>query len=253
MIFNVSGGGGAALNFRVLAYATEADLLAATPNENAIGIITTTPITSWLFSAVEPSPAEAGMVWINVGTFSPVEFNALKKNGLQVYPISAKQYVGGAWVDKTAKSYQGGEWVDWMIYLFDETKGQMVPFTSTKETNGSVSIGTNSIVLSYSSGNNGQSIARTSETVDLTASKRLVFDAICTGHGSDSDYAIGAGIVSTVAPAIIDRNASYPAYIFMTADSTRKLYAIDISGLSGKYYVGVKGCVKATIYNIWLE
>ena len=62
MIFNVTGGGGAALNFKVLAYATEEVLLAATSVENTIGIITETPITSWIFSATEPSPAAAGMV-----------------------------------------------------------------------------------------------------------------------------------------------------------------------------------------------
>jgi hypothetical protein len=116
MIFNTTGGG-TALNFKVLAYATEAALQAATPVENTIGIITETPITSWIFSAEEPSPAAAGMVWITIGTSSPAEFNALKKNGIQVYPISATQYVGGAWVDKTAKSYQGGVWVNWIRYL----------------------------------------------------------------------------------------------------------------------------------------
>ena len=30
-----------------------------------------------------------------------------------VYPLSAKQYINGAWVNKTAKSYRGGEWVNW--------------------------------------------------------------------------------------------------------------------------------------------
>ena len=54
-----------------------------------------------------------GTVWFPTGISSNVEFNALKKNGVQVYPISAKQYVDGAWVDVTAKSYQNGAWVDW--------------------------------------------------------------------------------------------------------------------------------------------
>ena len=113
MIFNVTGGGGAALNFKVVGYATKEELLAATPAENTIGIITEIPITGYHFGKEEPSPAAAGMVWITTGTRSPVEFNALKKNAIQVYPISAKQYISGAWVDKVAKSYQGGEWVEW--------------------------------------------------------------------------------------------------------------------------------------------
>ena len=110
MIFNVSGGGGTALNFRVVGGTTAP----TNPAENCIWVNTDTPITSWIFSATEPSPAEAGMVWISTGTSSQVEFNALKKNAIQVYPISAKQYIGGAWVDKTAKSYQGGKCVNWL-------------------------------------------------------------------------------------------------------------------------------------------
>lgn len=70
---------------------------------------------------LEPSN---GLVWISTGTSSTVKFNALKKNGIEVYPISAKQYVGGAWVDKDAKIYQGGEWAQFSfivttLYLYD--------------------------------------------------------------------------------------------------------------------------------------
>lgn len=114
MIFNVSGGGGAALNFKVLAYATEEELLAATPAENTIGIITTAPITSWCFSVEEPSPAEPGKIWITIGTSSDVSFNAFKKNTAIIYPISAQQYVSDGWVDVPSKSRQGGEWVEWI-------------------------------------------------------------------------------------------------------------------------------------------
>ena len=115
MIFNVSGGGGTALNFRVVGGTTAP----TNPAENCIWVNTDTPITSWIFSATKPSPAEAGMVLITTGTSSTVEFNALKKNDIQVYPISAKQYVSGAWVDKDAKSYHNGKWVDWVTYLLN--------------------------------------------------------------------------------------------------------------------------------------
>ena len=110
IILNVGGGGnGAALNFKVVGNPQP-----ASPSENTIWVNTDAPITGYEFSAAEPIEPIEGMVWISTGTFSPVEFNALKKNGIQVYPTSVKQYVGGAWVDKIAKSYQGGEWVDWI-------------------------------------------------------------------------------------------------------------------------------------------
>ena len=107
-----SGGAGGGLNFKVVGSATEP----VSPSENMIWVNTSTPITGWTFSATKPeAPADGqdGPVWIQTSAASTVEFNALKKNGIQIYPISAKQHVGGAWVDVTAKSYQNGAWVDW--------------------------------------------------------------------------------------------------------------------------------------------
>lgn len=105
--------GGNQLNFTVVGGTTEP----TSPTENMIWVNTSTDITSYIFSATEPEGYAEGMVWISTGTSSPAEFNVLKKNGIQVYPIGAKQYVSGAWVDKTVKSYQDGAWVGWTYYL----------------------------------------------------------------------------------------------------------------------------------------
>lgn len=107
------GGGSGGLNFKVVSYVSEEDLMAATPKENTIGVITTTAISGWTFSADEPERLADGMVWFFVGTSSQVAFSATKKNPIMVYPISAKQYVSGTWVDVTCKSYQNGAWEDW--------------------------------------------------------------------------------------------------------------------------------------------
>lgn len=104
-----TGGGGGGLNFQVIGGTTAP----SNHKENMIWVNTSTKITSYIFSAEEPTNPTPGMVWITTGTSSTVEFNALKKNGIQVYPISAKQYVSGAWVVKAAKSYQGGQWIEW--------------------------------------------------------------------------------------------------------------------------------------------
>lgn len=108
-----NGGGGGGIAFRVIG-GTSAP---SSPKPNDIWINTGAEITSYIFSAIEPEGYAKGMVWISTGTESTIEFNALKKNGLMVYPISAKQYVSGTWVDKTAKSFQNGAWVDWINYL----------------------------------------------------------------------------------------------------------------------------------------
>ena len=114
MILNLGGSGGAALNFKVVGNPQPEN-----PRENTIWLNTDVPIGAWYFSATQPENLAEGDVWFPVGTSSPVEFNALKKNGIQVYSLSAKQYVDGALVAVTAKIYQGGAWIDWDVYLFD--------------------------------------------------------------------------------------------------------------------------------------
>ena len=109
------GSGSNPLNFKVVGNPQPEN-----PKVNTIWIDTDVPIASYDFNATEPQAPAEGAVWFPTGTFSSAEFNALKKNGIMVYPLSAKQYVNGVWVDKTAKSYQDGAWVDWIIHLYNQ-------------------------------------------------------------------------------------------------------------------------------------
>lgn len=111
---------GVELNFDVVGGTTAP----SNPKENMIWVNTSTKITSYIFSATQPT-GSAGMVWISTDTYSSAEFNALKKNGIQVYPISAKQYVSGAWVEKIAKIRQSGAWVPLGFHIV--TDGVLTP------------------------------------------------------------------------------------------------------------------------------
>lgn len=118
------------------------------PANNTVWVNTSTAISSWVFSATTPSSPAEGMVWFLTGTASNVAFNALNKNDIMVYPLSTKQYVGGAWVDKIVASYKNGAWVSWWDgYLYkngDEYKyitgGWSLSGTGTKNAN-SIKIG----------------------------------------------------------------------------------------------------------------
>lgn len=235
-IGRTNAGGGAPMNFKVLAYATEAALLAATPKENTIGIITKTTVANWIFSASEPAAPVAGMVWIATGTSSPAEFNALKKNALQVYPLSAKQYVSGAWVAVTAMSYQGGEWVSWITYLYnagDEctavTGGWVTREGSSYYGTGTVTKNANSIKVAAS--NVQLAYASTANLIDLTDARTVFVDVSAYsigGSGSIRLHIVQSGFEWTT--------AATAATLVLT---TTGVFALDVSGLSGKYYVAI--------------
>lgn len=241
MIFNVTGGGGTSLNFKVVGGTTAPE----NPKENTIWVNTDVTIPSWIFSAEEPSPAEAGMVWISVGTSSSVVFNALKKNDIQVYPLSAKQYVGDQWVDVEAKTYQGGQWVEWANYLYasgDECTGNGGNWVcvavgmnsdSPSAQNPVFTNGTSQAVITQVSGKGG--IVRKENKIDLTDATQLVLTGSLDGTGGDHHVAIG---VWSAAPATYWGTNRVAKSDFGTQSGEISV-TLDVSSLSGSYYVGL--------------
>lgn len=228
---NTGGGGVGGLNFQVIGGTTSPN----NPKENTIWVNTSTKITGWAFSATQPTGA-TGMVWISVGASSTVEFNALKKNNITVYPISAKQYVSGAWVDKTAKSYQNGAWVDWVRFVFkDGGYGDISGFICTRST-----ATLNNKILTLTSSGNVYSNAYSKEKIDLSNVDSIVvkfesgsiaytgyFGVMATVPDQNTSTGVisGLDVVKTVAPGGGD----------MTSFSGD--YALDVSNLSGEFYL----------------
>ena len=108
MIGRTNAGGMNIINFKVVGNPQPEN-----PKQNTLWVDTDVEITGWDFNAIQPENPIEGSLWVITGSSSGVEFNALKKNSVAVYPIAVKQYIGGAWVDKNAKTYQNGEWVTW--------------------------------------------------------------------------------------------------------------------------------------------
>lgn len=121
--FKCGGGGGSNLNFSVKVYAAEETLLADTPKENTIGIVTDTAVTGVYFRASFITASE-GRVMIafdgdssGLGSTDSPNFYAWNTeiagiaSNMTVYPRSCAQYISGAWVNKIAYIYKGGTWV----------------------------------------------------------------------------------------------------------------------------------------------
>ena len=250
MIFNLnsftprgSNGGGESsnLNFSIKQYGLS-EVFPPSEDENTIAIITDNTITDWMFSLEEPEDPSEGMVWIATSTISPVEFNALEINGIMVYPISAKQYVSGTWVDKTAKSYQNGAWVDWITYLYKEGN-QYTALTGGWTSYGNyanIIFNSDHIHLTIKDDSNEQwGMAHTTNKIDVTNINTLYFYIdertsadIAESSNANSKYST-VGIASS--PDV--RTYGWTAYARIPSGTIDTWFEVDVSAQSGSYYV----------------
>jgi len=99
------------LNFSIIPYKTEAELLAAAPGENTIGLVTHRPVTNWAFSPDAPVFEGSSMTWVVTGAASDYAFNGLKEQMLQLCPLEVVQYALSKWNYVHAFLRKNGEWV----------------------------------------------------------------------------------------------------------------------------------------------
>lgn len=172
-----------------------------------------------------------GMVWIGTGKSSPVAFNALKKNGIEVYPISASQYVGGAWQTVTAMTYQDGAWAEWWDGYVYKAGDEYEDFTggwesawntgSYYQNKGTVTKNEDNIKIS-TAGSTYSIYAKTVNKVNVTSFNTLSVVATST-HGK---FGLSDG-------------ESWNEANDMVASASPKNgeASLDISELTGEYYV----------------
>lgn len=221
---------GVELNFDVVGGTSQP----SNPKENMIWVNTSTKITSYIFSATKPT-GSAGMVWISTGTSSPVEFNALRKNGIQVYPISAKQYISGKWVDKTALSYQNGKWVDWFTYIVKDG-ASLVAFNSDLRSNHMTTLTKMSEYLKVVLSDSRTGGPVTNDKIDITNVKTIYLDVDVKAIALDG---VSVGIFSAkgLNSGTEIRNAAVAQQL--TNKTGRQVLKCEVEQYSGKYYIGM--------------
>jgi hypothetical protein len=181
-------------------------------------------------------------------SYSPAAFNALRENRIQLYPISAKQYISGAWVNKTAKTYQSGAWKEWVIYAYnagdkcESLHGGWTTSTRWYQTNAktpALTYNTDSMTIRTSgSGKNFQSgILETVDGVDLTNYSKLTFVVKSVGVGGSNKLGDGWARLALGATANLTGTATAAVEQDITAQGT---YTLDISSLTGFHDIIVK-------------
>lgn len=243
-----AGGGSAALNFKVVGGTTAP----STPSENTIWVNTSTPISDWAFSATSPSSPTSGMVWFRIGASSTAPFSALKRKTIMIYPVAAKQYVNGAWVDVTAKSYQNGAWVSWMLVLYEpgnvhaettgDYQGLAIRYSSTWDGNNvtahapTISRGSGSMIVSLSNGspgNNYSGSVLTANKIDLTAFEKITFD-VGFSFGNSAN-----AVRFYVSASNSDYNPAAESIVQGNNVPASGKVVLNVSALSGEFYVGM--------------
>lgn len=239
--------GGAALNFKVVGNPQP-----ASPRENTIWLNTDVPIGAWYFSATQPENLNEGDVWFPVGTSSSVEFNALKKNGIQVYPQSAKQYVSGALVDVTAKSYQNGEWVNWVIAeiivdgVINNEIGFSTNFISGSNWNGTFTQNDGYVEYKTLSGYSAGCCADTK--INLTNAIRIELDVDAITAYTHSIEPLLSGVSLVVLSTNNVPNGSTTDIVnsfkaqAQTKTKGKQTLVLENFNLPGEYYIGVFVC-----------
>ena len=218
---------GVQLNFEVVGGTTEP----SNPTENMIWVNTDVEIANYVFSVTQPT-GYAGMVWIFTGTFSNASFNSLSENCIQIYPISAKQYVDDAWVTVTAKIYQNGSWNGlWDGSLYDHgneyediTGGWVFrPQLSSNASGVTVQMQENQMYMydSYQY----KALATTYQPIDLTEFNTLHIE----GYFPEN-YDVGYYFIHPNEDNL--NNAPMGGWLWPT-DS------LDISAINGKYYISI--------------
>lgn len=240
------GNGGTHLNFKVVGGTTEP----TNPKENVIWVNTNQKITAWAFAADEPVNPVDGMVWFIIGTPSIAEFNALKKNCIQVYPISAKQYSGENWNVVDIYVCKSNKWVSSETYLYyngNENALLTGGWVVVPDDLGILNKGSTTFHIHHETPNNiPNSSGRicTAKPIDLTGYKQIEIHLDYQGYnGSSQTYYNGNVYIQVVTE---DRSTMALSKLVLEKAMSSKdedwvgdvTGVLDISGLGkGKYYI----------------
>lgn len=237
--------GGASLNFKVVGGTAEP----ANPKENTIWVNTDAEITGWAFAAGEPNDPVHGSVWIKTGNASPAAFNALKKNALFVYPNSAMQWDGSAWVKKETLVYKNGEWLDMKVWLlqggnqYADVTGGWAAIDSPDGSHQPAYVNGSGIVFDTTAYLKRE--IATVSAVDFTGIGTLYFSVQSITNANGDRY-LTMGINKTRShsgPNVGMQGWAFEKGVANPNNATNLLLALDTSGADGEYYVLIlTGC-----------
>ncbi len=261
--FKHGPGGGAALNFRVIG----SPIQPTSARKNDIWVNTSSKIEGWIFSATEPAPVP-GMVWFPVGVASGAAFNALKKNGIVVYPMSAKQHINGAFKNVAAHIYIDG-WNQFAYereYLYNNGETDIAWTGQGTDTDTALVMATKHGGYSGSYSSNGWKGSADTVTVPNGATKLCMRYSVSYSEGASSDLSYAyLGLTNSAYSSYPGKNTTeFAAYTEIEKTGSDIVAEMPITAAlhGNSYYVGIKAGTGSnnvkvtsnwTITEIWFE
>lgn len=243
-IDNAAGG----LNFEVVSGTTEPTNL----KENTIWVNTTTNITNHVFSAKAPTTYSEGTVWFELSATGNVGVKAIDDNTdfIELHPRAVYQRISNTWQEKTASVYQNGSWVTFMNVLYVLKNGVVNPAMGTyvNVARSPMSNGVITATQNSSYGNYGYF----SQLVTLNGSFKTLRFHVNVTSVLDSTYKLRVGVSkkAMVEGQFTDNSGKFSAY--KALDVGTQWANIDISGLSGDYYISFCSIASFTMDEIVL-
>lgn len=240
--FKKGAGGANPLNFKVVGGTTAQ----ANPKENTIWVNTDTEITAYSISVDTPETPVAGMVWMTPTLSGSAELNVLKKNTIQIFLAAGYQYISGAWVKKDVQVYSNGKWNSGRIVFHDSSADLTISggysMTHIGDAYGAsyVEIQDDGCIHSWTR-EGADSWWFSENAVDLTpfSTITITFEGKCTTGGYR--HLSQVGVAKT-------RGTSFASYVSTDSDDVVTM-SIDVSKLTGKYYIGGYGSTWSGVAN----
>ena len=206
----------------------------------------------------EPASPSAGTVWIKTALSGGASLNALTKNALTVALTGCKQYVSGAWVRREAYLYSGSAWVQFateQLILFAAGGGDTAKWTTAYQAGGyTVTPGTVADDgLTVTAPYDPICVLGTVDKIDVTNLATVNAEATYTPGGG--------GTIKMTLPTDKSAINAEPNVRNLTSAQGTATVSIDVSALTGEYYVAFMGAgssaagwgASAKITKVWCE
>ena len=256
----LSTGTGGGINFKVVGGTTEP----VSPSENTIWVNTDMEITGWGFDTEPAEYLTTGGVWIKTSTNGNVEFNALKKNGICIYPQSCMQWDGTKYVSKDVKVYKNGQWLALKIWFlqggepYRDATGGWAAIDSPNGAHQAATIDSNGITFA-TTGSIYKEIA-TLSPIDFTNISTLYFSVsgISNLSSSSNGRRFSMGINNTRTHKLVNNIEPegwlVEKFISNPQAATNLLYSLDTSSVNSECYImAVTGCHPDTTMTVIID